>query len=191
MSAGLSFILYTLVFLRLRGNIVFSGWYIAFRRVNTSKNASWRGRDFADNQMVAIARQMMLYPVAYTIVILPIASSRFTSFAGKDVPFAVTIFCDTVFLLSGTVNVILFVTTRRVLPPQSIIPRRLIISRPLTVPTFIQDDPEAYYRSDSIENKAETSSISKYSDSNVSNSGTEHGEEPVGHEWRLSQLLSS
>jgi hypothetical protein len=60
MSAGFSFILYSLVFLRLRGNIVVSGWYIAFRKANKSKNASWRGRDFADNQMMTIARQMML-----------------------------------------------------------------------------------------------------------------------------------
>ena len=60
MSALLSFILYSLVFLRLRGNIIVSGRYIAFRTANRTKNASWRGRDFADNQMMTIARQMML-----------------------------------------------------------------------------------------------------------------------------------
>ena len=67
MSAGFSFILYSLVFLRLRGNIVVSGWYIAFRKANKSKNASWRGRDFADNQMMTIARQMMLWAFSHSI----------------------------------------------------------------------------------------------------------------------------
>jgi hypothetical protein len=60
MSSTFSFILYLLVFLRLRGNIVLSGWYIAFRTVNKSKNATWRGRNFADDYMMTIARQMML-----------------------------------------------------------------------------------------------------------------------------------
>jgi hypothetical protein len=35
--------------------------------------------------------------VAYTILILPIAASRFSSFAGKDVPFEVTVFRRVVF----------------------------------------------------------------------------------------------
>lgn len=60
LSALFSFILYSLVFLRLRGNIVVSGWSISFCRADQSKNASWGGRDFADNQSLAIARQMLL-----------------------------------------------------------------------------------------------------------------------------------
>lgn len=186
MSAGFSFVLYSLVFLRLRGNIIISGWYIAFRRANQSKNASWRGRDFADNEMMVIARQMMLYPVAYTIVILPIATARFCEMRGnRNVPFAATIFCDTVYLLSGLVNVTLFVTTRRVLPPQSIIPRRLVISRPKLIQST-QNDPEDYYRSDSAEKKAIPAlngPDSNFSDSRSELSmPTEHGEQPARQE---------
>lgn len=175
MSALFSFILYTLVFLRLRGNIVVNGWYVIFRRANKAKNASWRGRDFADSQMIAIARQMLLYPVAYTIIILPIAAARFSSFAGHEVPFDVTIFCDTVFLLSGTVNVILFTTTRRVLPPRSIIPGRFTISQPKLIETAIDHDPEAYYRGSSTEKapSENTGSIFKRTDSFISDSGSE------------------
>jgi len=165
MSAGFSFILYSLVFLRLRGNIVVSGWYIAFRKANKSKNASWRGRDFADNQMMTIARQMMLYPVAYTIVILPIAAARFSEFRNDDVPFQVTIFCDTVYLLSGMVNVTLFLTTRRVLPPKSIMPGRFVISKPQSINDSIQEDPEAYYRGASTEKTEGSDSFSKSSES--------------------------
>jgi hypothetical protein len=116
-SAFIIFILYTLVYLRLRGNIIVSGWYIRFR---FSSTAPWRGRELTNNRLMGIAKQMLLYPVAYTILILPIASARFSEWAGRDVPFQVTVFCDTIFLLSGLVNVILFTTTRRVLPPQSL-----------------------------------------------------------------------
>jgi len=177
MSAGFSFLLYTLVFLRLRGNIIISGWYIAFRRATSSSNSYWRGREFADNEKMVIARQMMLYPVAYVIVILPIATARFCEMRGNtNVPFGATIFCDTVYLLSGLVNVTLFVTTRRVLPPQSIIPRGLAISHPRLVQTT-QSDPEDFYQA-----PRERKLGSRFSDSgSVLSVPTEHGEPPVRH----------
>jgi len=184
-SAILSFILYSLVFLRLRGNIIVSGWYIAFRRANNVKNAPWRGHESTDNHMIIIAKKMLLYPVAYTIVILPISAARFTAFSGKKVPFAATIFCATVFLLSGTINVILFTSTRRILPPKSIFPK-FSISRPKPVTTSFGDDPEAYYRStDPNEQKETPTSVFKRAESYVSDGGSEgslpmeHGEEPV------------
>jgi len=119
LSAILSFILYTLVFLRMRGNVVVNGLYIRFR---FAKNEDWRGRLFAQNYALKIARQMLLYPIAYTVVILPIAVTRFCEWSGRSVPFAVTIFSDVVFLLSGIVNVALFCATRRILPALSVIP---------------------------------------------------------------------
>jgi hypothetical protein len=60
---------------------------------------------------------MLLYPVTYIITVLPIASARFSAWAGHTVPFSVTIFCGTAYLLSGIVNVVVFTSTRRVLPP--------------------------------------------------------------------------
>src|SRR5258708_37448637 len=57
LSAILSFILYALVFLRMRGNIVVDGLYIRFR---LAKNENWRGRLFAQNYALGIARQMLL-----------------------------------------------------------------------------------------------------------------------------------
>jgi len=42
-----------------------------------------------------LARQMLLFPIAYTIMIFPITLCRFLSWSGFRVPFAVTIFrCD-------------------------------------------------------------------------------------------------
>jgi len=57
LSAILSFVLYTLVFLRMRGNVVVNGLYIRFR---LAKNENWRGRLFAQSYALRIARQMLL-----------------------------------------------------------------------------------------------------------------------------------
>lgn len=62
-----------------------------------------------------VARQMLWYPVAYSILVIPIAAARFSAFNGKDVPFSVTIFTGSIFMLSGFVNAILFTATRRVI----------------------------------------------------------------------------
>ena len=42
------------------------------------------------------------YPVAYVVLILPIAACRWSATYNGNVPFAATIFADAVFLLSGT-----------------------------------------------------------------------------------------
>ncbi|KAJ6593635.1 hypothetical protein B0H19DRAFT_1091328 [Mycena capillaripes] len=144
MAAAFSFVLYSLIFLRMRGNVVVEGRRISFRRTGLS---AWRGKQF-ENQALAIARQMLLYPVAYTIIILPIAASRFSSFAGNDVPFEVTVFSAAVFLLSGIVNVTLFTTTRRILPPDSFRIPKWAISRPQPIPEYaVEAGPDSYYQS--------------------------------------------
>ncbi|KAJ7500658.1 hypothetical protein B0H11DRAFT_1800569 [Mycena galericulata] len=116
MAGTFSFVLYTLVFFRMRGNIVVTGTRVTFRKTASSE---WVGQH-VESRTMSVARKMLLYPVAYTIVILPIAAARFSEWAGNDVPFEVTIFCDMVFLLSGIVNVTLFTTTRRILPSGSV-----------------------------------------------------------------------
>jgi hypothetical protein len=127
-SAGCSFILYSLVFLRLRGNIVVNGWRFNFQRRIVAKGYSNRQYNAVtdpsqNTHVMKVARQMMWYPVVYTILIVPIAGARFAVFAGKTVPNAVTVFTATVFMLSGFVNAILFTTTRRVVPASMIFPR--------------------------------------------------------------------
>jgi hypothetical protein len=63
----LIFILYTLVFLRLRGNIIVNGWYIRLRSRSVSSVNQWRGRDFGGDRVLVIARHMLLYPVRYRL----------------------------------------------------------------------------------------------------------------------------
>jgi len=117
-AAGSSFVLYTLVFFRIRGNIEFEGGRVSFRK--TASAGSLESNGNYENRPLTLSKQMLWYPVTYTIIILPIAAARFSSWAGHDVPFEVTIFCDTVFLLSGVVNVTVFTMTRRILPPDSL-----------------------------------------------------------------------
>ncbi|KIP11516.1 hypothetical protein PHLGIDRAFT_114372 [Phlebiopsis gigantea 11061_1 CR5-6] len=120
-SAGLSFVLYILVFCRIRGNLLVAGRRVRLR-LHRSTDSS-RGLS-ADDQTIAVTKQMLLYPVAYTIIILPIAVCRFAAWSGAEVPFAATIFTDSLYLLSGLVNVLLFCLTRRVLPRHSVVTHR-------------------------------------------------------------------
>ncbi|KAI6149668.1 hypothetical protein BKA82DRAFT_161481 [Pisolithus tinctorius] len=80
----------------------------------------------------ARAIQMLFYPLVYIIVVLPISAARFSEFKGHTVPFAVTIFTDTLFALSGLFDTILYAFTRpRLLPrrpshdPQSVLLARI------------------------------------------------------------------
>jgi len=122
-SAVVTFILYGLIFLNLRGNVFASGWRIHVRFPRDAARAASRG---VDDHAMRVARQMLLYPVAYTVMILPIGVCRFMEWAGHDVPFAATIFSDAIYLTSGIINVFLFAVTRRILPPHSVIPKSIV-----------------------------------------------------------------
>jgi hypothetical protein len=95
MSAGLCFILYILVFLRIRGNISREGgrWYFSTKALHPGTRAEQFAR--------TIAKRMIWYPIAYTALLVPIAIARFVDWSGHEVPFEATIFADVVFLLSG------------------------------------------------------------------------------------------
>ncbi|KAF8502204.1 hypothetical protein F5888DRAFT_1608195 [Russula emetica] len=55
---------------------------------------------------------MLLYPLAYSLVILPLTIARCLEFGHHNVPTAATFFGVTVFYLSGAINVTLFLTFR-------------------------------------------------------------------------------
>ncbi|KAJ6548560.1 hypothetical protein B0H19DRAFT_1031814 [Mycena capillaripes] len=142
-AAGFSFVLYTLVFLRMRGNIVFESGRISFRKTASARLPAGRGN--RENRPLIISKQMLLL-VAYTIIILPIAAARFSSFAGQDVPFELWLLSDTVFLLSGVVNVTVFTMTRRILPPDSFKIPRWSISSPQSIPEYTSEaGPNHFY----------------------------------------------
>ncbi|KAI0793923.1 hypothetical protein C8Q74DRAFT_543605 [Fomes fomentarius] len=88
LSAVFCSIMYTLVFFRLRGNIMLHGWRLSFRFHGDLSETAPKS---VDTHVINIAKGMLLYPVAYTILLLPIAICRFAEWTGHEVPFAVTI----------------------------------------------------------------------------------------------------
>jgi len=112
-SAAFSFILYTLLFFRLRGNIsVSAGYKISFHR----RSETGRTTDQIETYLTGVAKHMLLYPVVYIFLLLPLAIARLSTFDGKPVPFVATILSAAVFMLHGFFNTILFCTTRNILP---------------------------------------------------------------------------
>ncbi|KAF9261334.1 hypothetical protein L218DRAFT_502799 [Marasmius fiardii PR-910] len=123
LSACLSFILYCIILLRVRGNLVHNmgKWKLKF----TSKEESWRlgfARDLIDSSMLKLAQRLVWLPVAYTLCLLPITIARLTEFSGQKVPFGAIIFTAIVFNLTGFVNVTLIIITRRVFPDLETLP---------------------------------------------------------------------
>jgi hypothetical protein len=101
----MSFILYVLVFLRLRGNIVIPEGSHVPRFIWVPRAKAWKlqaNRDAVDAHMTDVAKQMIWFPVAYTIVIIPIAVDRFVSDADNEAPFPWLVFADSLFMGSGS-----------------------------------------------------------------------------------------
>jgi len=123
-SFGFSFILYLLVFLRLRGNVTLSGGYkVHFHprpkvRVGITSTGTYISTDDrrVESHLTTVAKQMLWYPFAYTILVLPIGASQYSTTSGASVPFPVIVFSAALFMLSGFVNTVLFCATRSVLP---------------------------------------------------------------------------
>ncbi|THU87007.1 hypothetical protein K435DRAFT_356926 [Dendrothele bispora CBS 962.96] len=123
LSASLSFILYTFVLLRVRGNLirVEGKWNLRF----VPNGENWQlslGRDLIDSTMLKVAQRMVWYPVAYSVILIPITITRLSEFSGDSVPFGAVIFADVVFNLTGFVNVVLLLTTRRLFPDMETVP---------------------------------------------------------------------
>jgi len=64
---------------------------------------------------------MLLYPLAYSLVVLPLSIARWSQFSGRDVPSAATFFGVAMYNLSGAINVFLLLTVR---------PQLLLLIRP-------------------------------------------------------------
>lgn len=129
-SAGTSIVLYSIILLRVRGNLIIENGRPHLRFV--SKEDYWQlslRRDFTDLSVVRAVQQMIWYPVAYSILIVPIGLARLSEFAGMHVPQWATIVTDVIFNLTGLVNVVVLLVTHRLYPeihslPQFVTPRK-------------------------------------------------------------------
>ncbi|KAJ7150858.1 hypothetical protein C8R43DRAFT_886991 [Mycena crocata] len=107
-TAGICLILYTIIVLRMRGNLVHQDgkWSLRLLPPGESWQLSIR-RDIIDSAMLQIV---------YICLILPITLARLSQFAGANVPFWATIVTAVIFNLTGFVNVILLAATRKIFP---------------------------------------------------------------------------
>ncbi|KAG1875641.1 hypothetical protein DFJ58DRAFT_694934 [Suillus subalutaceus] len=77
----------------------------------------------------AIALRMLFYPAVYIVTVLPITAARFTQFHTQKVPWGVTAWADTLLLLSGFFNTILYTLTRpKLLPHRRRSPSRVVLT---------------------------------------------------------------
>jgi len=117
------FILYTLVYLKLRGIV---------RAQTRSTFVGSTNQERKEEYDHKLARQMLLFPISYTIMTLPIGLCRVIAWSGHRVSFSLSIVSYFIYLLTGLVHVILFASIRRILPPRSMYPK-FLISNPKVV----------------------------------------------------------
>jgi hypothetical protein len=80
------------------------------------------------------AHRLFSYPLAYSLVVLPLSVARWLQFQHKSVPSAATFFGSSMFGLSGTINVCLFLLVRPQLllftPPEEPVEPERQLARP-------------------------------------------------------------
>ncbi|KAJ3501644.1 hypothetical protein NLJ89_g9243 [Agrocybe chaxingu] len=125
LSASICFVLYVVVLLRLRGILVKNGdnkWRIRVTRPRGVDTLVDTGRNRIDSATLNISKRMVWYPVAYTILVLPIMLIRLSDFDGQKVPFWAMALGSVIFNLMGFVNVMLIIHLERWFPAVSALP---------------------------------------------------------------------
>jgi len=111
-ASFLSVILYSLVFLALRGTLKFRGGI----KLTLNPEARWNNRE--ENRLLArVARSMLLYPIAYIVLLVPYSFVRLMDISGFAVSSAAIVFAYMCWFSLGVVDVLLIYNTFRILSP--------------------------------------------------------------------------
>jgi len=111
-ASFLSVILYSLVFLALRGTLKFRGGI----KLTLNPEARWNNRE--ENRLLArVARSMLLYPVAYIVLLVPYSFVRLLDISGFAVSLEAIVFAYMCWFSLGVVDVFLLYNTFRILGP--------------------------------------------------------------------------
>ncbi|KAG5653391.1 hypothetical protein H0H81_000778 [Sphagnurus paluster] len=114
-ASVVSAILYSLIFLVLRGTLNIKGG-IKLTLDPYERKAAGASENY--HRFVArIARSMLWYPIAYVILLIPYSVMRLLDISGFKVTFASMIFAYACWFMLGVVNVLLLYNTFRVLGP--------------------------------------------------------------------------
>ncbi|KAF6757214.1 hypothetical protein DFP72DRAFT_249870 [Ephemerocybe angulata] len=115
-ASVLSAVLYSIVFLVLRGTLKIHGGI----RLTLDPNSRW-SRNVEDdtyNRFIArVARSMVWYPVAYVALLVPYSITRLLELSGFLVPFQALVFACACWFMLGVVDAALLYNTFRVLGP--------------------------------------------------------------------------
>ncbi|CAE6460133.1 unnamed protein product [Rhizoctonia solani] len=155
LSLGTSLVLYGLVYLRFSGRLVVengklvwnkssSGWsfgsFMASMSTPTRQSTTPRPSETSQTNGIGkhlktISKRLMLYPLVYSIVTIPVAVCRIGTLAGWKPPFGLYIFAGITFSSSGITNVMLFIATRHSLLRKSVLiqPRIRVTTHQVTV----------------------------------------------------------
>ncbi|KAF8685421.1 G protein-coupled glucose receptor regulating Gpa2 [Rhizoctonia solani] len=144
LSLVTSLILYGLVYLRFSGRLVLkkgrfhwsskpTGWssglfssgvheptatsrpYSTFQSHSPSQRMTESEKNGIGKHLKSISKRLMLYPLVYSVVTLPVAACRIGAVSGWKPPLPMYIFAGISFTSSGLTNVILFIVTRHAL----------------------------------------------------------------------------
>ncbi|KAF8207160.1 hypothetical protein K438DRAFT_1714041 [Mycena galopus ATCC 62051] len=110
----MSALLYSLIFLVLRGTLVIRGGL----KFSLDPNERWGGNVQNYHRFVArIARSMLWFPIAYILLLVPYSVTRLISLSGNECPFPLLVAAYVCWFMLGVVNVLVLYNTFRVLGP--------------------------------------------------------------------------
>ncbi|KAJ7914930.1 hypothetical protein B0H13DRAFT_2001699 [Mycena leptocephala] len=110
----MSALLYSLIFLVLRGTLVIRGGL----KFSLDPNERWSGNVQNYHRFVArIARSMLWFPIAYILFLVPYSATRLIDLSGRSPPFPLLVAADVCWFILGVANVLTLYNTFRVLGP--------------------------------------------------------------------------
>ncbi|KAJ7284660.1 hypothetical protein C8J57DRAFT_1289265 [Mycena rebaudengoi] len=110
----MSALLYSIIFLVLRGSLVIKGGI----KLSLDPNERWGGGVKNYHKFVArIARSMLWIPIAYILLLVPYSLTRLIDISGRTCPFPLVVAAAVFWFLLGVANVMTLYNTFRVLGP--------------------------------------------------------------------------
>ncbi|KAK7032853.1 hypothetical protein R3P38DRAFT_2919289 [Favolaschia claudopus] len=110
----LSALLYSLIFLVLRGTLIIRGGL----KLSLDPNERWGGNVQNYHRFVArIARSMLWFPIAYILFLVPYSVTRLIDLSGRVCPFPLLVAAYVFWFMLGVANVLSLYNTFRVLGP--------------------------------------------------------------------------
>ncbi|KAF7312149.1 hypothetical protein MIND_00227400 [Mycena indigotica] len=114
LASFVSALLFSLIFLALRGTLVLRGGL----KLSLDPNERWAGNIQNYHRFVArIARSMLWFPIAYIVFLVPYSVTRLIDLSGRTCPFPLLVVAYVCWFTLGVANVLTLYNTFRVLGP--------------------------------------------------------------------------